>query len=112
MFAFDFLACLGKTNLLSLLLQEESHQKEVDGNADAECGQHGYLLGQSHAHEEIQTDCLQGVVDDVRECEAGSSFGISLDTEGVACAGNEVEHETGDIGNGVGRGGQYMVVAA
>ena len=93
MFAFDFLACLGRQIFILHFFRKNLTKRKLTGM-------------------QTQSDRLQGVVDDVRERKTGSSLGIGLDTEGVACAGNEVEHETGDIGNGVGRGGQYMVVAA
>ena len=48
-----------------LLMQEETHQKEVDRYTDSEHGNHCYLLAEPCPKEEMEADGLQGIVDDV-----------------------------------------------
>ena len=92
-----------------LPFKKESHQHEVGGHTDAECGYHRPLLLQPHAHEEVEDEGLQRVVHDVGEGEPRPSLGVRLHLEGVAGAGDEVEDEADDVGCGVGSGSQGMV---
>ena len=48
-----------------LLMQEETHQKEVDRYTDSEHGNHCYLLAEPCPKEEMEADGLQDIVDDV-----------------------------------------------
>lgn len=94
---------------IPLFLQEEPYQEEVYRDADAEGGYHSQLFGKAQANEEVEAEGLHRVVDDVGEGESCSALGIRLYLEGIAGAGDEIEDETYDVGDGVGGGSQTVV---
>ena len=97
-------------NLLFLFLfEKEPHQEEVDWDADAERRNHCPLFGESQPYEDIQAEGLHRIVDDVRQGESCSPLGIRFHLEGIACAGDEVEDETHQVGDGIGGSCQGMV---
>ena len=92
-----------------LFLQEEPYQEKVYRDADAEGWYHSQLFGKPQAYEEVEAEGLHRVVDDVGEGESCSALGIRLNLEGIAGAGDEIENETYDVGDGVGGGSQAVV---
>lgn len=83
--------------LKKLSLEEESDEQEVNGDTDTKRRNHGNLLHQSQTDEEVEEERLHAVVDDMRERESCSTFGIGLYLEGIASAGDKVENEANDV---------------
>ena len=91
-----------KIKKASLPFQEESHEKEVDGHADAEHWYWCQSLWHAHPQEEVEREHLQEIVYAMTEQEAGAALGVCLDTEREARGSEEVEDEANNVAHGHG----------
>ena len=55
----------GRQRVRLLLVQEETHQQEVDGYADSEHGKHCGLFAEPQPKEDMEAAGLQEIVDNV-----------------------------------------------